>query len=107
MGQIGTDDMNDAAEMRSALSDIIGIDVRNTAPDTRLSSMGLDPLDVIEVTMELEARFGLHIPDKQLSEITTVGHLLAAGGCTHPSQGIGCSKTACHQCEYATERKAA
>ena len=35
-------------------------------PDSRLGDLGLDSLDMVELTMEIEARFHIVIPDEEL-----------------------------------------
>ena len=44
------------------------IDVSQVAPDTHLSDLGAEPLDLIEITMETESQFHIFLPDKSILE---------------------------------------
>lgn len=37
--------------------------------------LGMDSLDFVELTMEVEKEFDIHIPDDQLTDVLTVGAL--------------------------------
>lgn len=38
--------------------------------------LGCDSLDLIELTMELEEKYGISIPDADADKLTTVGHVI-------------------------------
>ena len=44
------------------------IDVSQVAPDTHLSDLGAESLDLIEITMETESQFHIFLPDKSILE---------------------------------------
>jgi acyl carrier protein len=44
------------------------IDVSQVAPDTHLSDLGAESLDLIEITMETETQFHIFLPDKSILE---------------------------------------
>ncbi len=51
-----------------------GIDTAEVTADFHLAKdLGLDSLDVTELTLGLEERFGIEIPDEELEDIGTVG----------------------------------
>jgi acyl carrier protein len=51
-----------------------GIDTAEVTPESHLAKdLGLDSLDVTELTLGLEERFGIEIPDEELEDIGTVG----------------------------------
>jgi len=42
------------------------IDVSQIAPDTHLTDLGAESLDLIEITMETETQFHIFLPDKSV-----------------------------------------
>jgi acyl carrier protein len=44
------------------------IDVSRVTPDTHLSDLGAESLDLIEITMETETQFHIFLPDKSILE---------------------------------------
>lgn len=40
--------------------------------------LGMDSLDVVELVIEIEDEFGIHVPDRIAADIETVGDLVAA-----------------------------
>ena len=51
-----------------------GIDAGGIGMDSRLSDdVGLDSLDTVELTLALEQRYGIEIPDSELEDLATVG----------------------------------
>lgn len=50
-----------------------GIDQEVVTPEAGLASdIGLDSLDVVELTLALEERYGIEIPDEDLENVATV-----------------------------------
>ena len=50
-----------------------GIDEDAIVPDADLASgLGLDSLDVVELTLALEERYGIEVPDEELENVATV-----------------------------------
>ena len=47
------------------------------APDTTFAKLGLDSLDVTELTLELEDDFEIDVSDGEIGELATVGDLIA------------------------------
>lgn len=51
-----------------------GIDAETVGMDASLSDdVGLDSLDTVELTLALEQRYGIEIPDSELEDLVTVG----------------------------------
>jgi len=48
-----------------------------TAESHLTADLGMDSLDVVELQMELEDRFGITIPDEDVEKISTVGLITA------------------------------
>jgi len=73
----GGGDMNEVHEeifgtIRSHLAGR-GIDQEVVTPEADLASdVGLDSLDVVELTLALEERYGIEIPDEDLENVATV-----------------------------------
>lgn len=50
-----------------------GIDQEVVTPEADLASdIGLDSLDVVELTLALEERYGIEVPDEELENVATV-----------------------------------
>ncbi len=51
-----------------------GIDAEDVKMESSLSGdLGLDSLDTVELTLGLEERFNIEIPDSELEDLETVG----------------------------------
>jgi acyl carrier protein len=60
------------------IADQVGIDESKITPDMRLDDdLGLDSLDIVELSMELEDFFDIQIPDPLPVECRTVADLVA------------------------------
>jgi acyl carrier protein len=54
-----------------------GIDASTVVPEARITEdLDLDSLDVAELTLGLEERFGIEIPDEEAEELSTVGEVV-------------------------------
>jgi acyl carrier protein len=67
--------MNDvAAEIRDILVFHLGTDERRLTDDARLAEdLGADSLDVVEIVMSCEERFGVVIPNREATGLATLG----------------------------------
>jgi acyl carrier protein len=69
------------AEQRAEILGVIkehlserGIEAAKVDYDSHLAKdLGLDSLDTVEMTLGLEERFNIEIPDKELENVATVG----------------------------------
>lgn len=64
-------------EIRKAISAQLNIPEENITPETRfVEDLKADSLDLVELVMDLEDRYGVEIPDEQLAEVKTVGQIM-------------------------------
>jgi acyl carrier protein len=69
----------DTAEIQNILIQQLDISREQLAEEaTIVGDLGADSLDVVEISMNLEERFNLTIPDDQWERVKTVGDLYAA-----------------------------
>ena len=60
--------------IRAHLSAELGTDVAGIREETRFKEdLEADSLDLVELVMELEDRYGIRIPDEEAAKIHTVG----------------------------------
>jgi acyl carrier protein len=60
--------------VRSHLSEELGMDASSIGEESRFKEdLEADSLDLVELVMELEDRYGIRIPDDQAEKIQTVG----------------------------------
>ena len=69
-------------EIVAILAEQLQIDPAKIAPDTGIvDALGADSLDVVEIIMALESRFGIMVPDEEIEEFRTPtdiqNHILA------------------------------
>lgn len=58
------------------LTDALGVEEKQLAPEARLTEdLGADSLTVIEISMALEERFNLTLPDDAVERVQTVGDI--------------------------------
>ncbi|WRD10847.1 acyl carrier protein [Helicobacter pylori] len=56
---------------------MIEIDVSQVTPEAKfVKDLGVDSLDIVELIMALEERFGIEIPDEQAEKIVNVGDVM-------------------------------
>jgi len=61
------------SQVRDILAFHLGIDGSQLADDTRFADLGADSLDVVEIVMSCEERFGVEIPNREATGLATVG----------------------------------
>jgi acyl carrier protein len=54
----------------------LGVPRNQLTPDARIADFSPDSLTIIEISMALEERFNLSVPDESWEQIKTVGDLL-------------------------------
>ncbi|WQU64603.1 acyl carrier protein [Helicobacter pylori] len=63
--------------MRAVIAEQLEIDVSQVTPEAKfVKDLGVDSLDVVELIMALEERFGVEIPDEQAEKIVNVGDVM-------------------------------
>ncbi len=61
----------------SAIAEQLEIDVSQVTPEAKfVKDLGVDSLDIVELIMALEERFGIEIPDEQAEKIVNVGDVM-------------------------------
>jgi len=56
-------------------ADVLG-DVNEMKSDVALSEQGIDSLDVVNVYLLLEEKFGVQIPDEDLAQVRTIDSIV-------------------------------
>lgn len=60
--------------MKQIVTEKLGVEASKVTLEARfMEDLGADSLGLVDVTMELEEKFGVAIPDEDLPKITTVG----------------------------------
>lgn len=82
----------DTQAVLDILVEQLGVQRAQLTPDAKIQEdLGADSLTVIEISMAMEERFNLSIPDEQWETVSTVGDLLELLakllGNTEPSPG--------------------
>jgi acyl carrier protein len=69
----------DTQAVLDILVEELGVQETQLRPDARLQDdLGADSLTLVEITMVLEDRFNLSIPDEEWEKVSTVGDLFEA-----------------------------
>ncbi|WQZ65501.1 acyl carrier protein [Helicobacter pylori] len=64
-------------ETIQAVAEQLEIDASQVTPEAKfVKDLGVDSLDVVELIMALEERFGIEIPDEQAEKIVNVGDVM-------------------------------
>ncbi|MBR3382125.1 MAG: acyl carrier protein [Clostridia bacterium] len=64
-------------EIRKAIAEQLNVPEENITLETRfVEDLKADSLDLVELVMDLEDRYGVEIPDEQLAEVKTVGQII-------------------------------
>ena len=57
----------------------LGVQETQLTPDARLEEdLGADSLDIVEITMSVDERFNISVPDEVAEKVSTVGDLFEA-----------------------------
>lgn len=59
------------------LSSDFGVDAAEVTPEATFEALGLDSLDIVELTLALEDRTGVKLGDEDLEQVRTVGDAIA------------------------------
>jgi acyl carrier protein len=67
---------NDTEAVHEILVEQLGVQKTQLTPDARLQGdLGADSLDVVEISMAVEDRFNVSLPDESVENVSTVGDL--------------------------------
>jgi acyl carrier protein len=62
------------SKVKEIVADLLDIDESEISPESKFQAdLGADSLDLVELIMEFEERFGGEISDEDAQKITTVG----------------------------------
>ncbi|MCL5964640.1 MAG: acyl carrier protein [Deinococcus sp.] len=65
-------------QVKEVIVDKLGVDAGKVTPEARfIEDLGADSLDIVELIMGLEDKFGLEISDEAAEKIRTVGDALS------------------------------
>lgn len=65
-----------AQECMLALAQAKGLPAETVAPEKTLDELGLDSLDRVSLTFDLEEKYNVEIPESRLASVRTVGDLI-------------------------------
>ncbi len=68
--------MNKIEEIKQRLAEVAHKD--SVSEEMKLTELGLDSLDVVELLLKLEEEYDVHFDDVDMSNLVTVGDLLGA-----------------------------
>ncbi|WP_238700560.1 acyl carrier protein, partial [Helicobacter pylori] len=72
-----TNDTNLFETIQAVIAEQLEIDVSQVTPEAKfVKDLGVDSLDVLELIMALEERFGVEISDEQAEKIVNVGDVM-------------------------------
>ncbi|GAA7114021.1 acyl carrier protein [Helicobacter pylori] len=72
-----TNDTNLFETIQAVIAEQLEIDVSQVTPEAKfVKDLGVDSLNVVELIMALEERFGIEIPDEQAEKIVNVGDVM-------------------------------
>lgn len=61
-------------QIKGIIVELLGVSADDVKPEARFrEDLGADSLDLVELVMELEERFGSEISDEEAQQIKTVG----------------------------------
>jgi acyl carrier protein len=59
--------------LHGILTEQFGVPAEELTDDATFEALGLDSLDLVEVTLVIDEELGIRIPDDRLGDITTTG----------------------------------
>ncbi len=64
-------------DIQAVITEQLNVDVAQVTPEAEfVKDLGADSLDVVELIMALEEKFGIEIPDEQAEKIVNVGDVV-------------------------------
>ncbi len=64
-------------DIQAVISEQLNVDTAQVTPEAEfVKDLGADSLDVVELIMALEEKFGIEIPDEQAEKIVNVGDVV-------------------------------
>ncbi|PUD75139.1 acyl carrier protein [Helicobacter pylori] len=64
-------------DIQAVIAEQLNVDTTQVTPEAEfVKDLGADSLDVVELIMALEEKFGIEIPDEQAEKIVNVGDVV-------------------------------
>ncbi|WP_187907454.1 acyl carrier protein [Helicobacter pylori] len=64
-------------DIQAVIAEQLNVDMAQVTPEAEfVKDLGADSLDVVELIMALEEKFGIEIPDEQAEKIVNVGDVV-------------------------------
>ncbi|GAA7264422.1 acyl carrier protein [Helicobacter pylori] len=64
-------------DIQAVIAEQLNVDAEQVTPEAEfVKDLGADSLDVVELIMALEEKFGIEIPDEQAEKIVNVGDVV-------------------------------
>ncbi|BBK69823.1 acyl carrier protein [Helicobacter pylori] len=64
-------------DIQAVIAEQLNVDATQVTPEAEfVKDLGADSLDVVELIMALEEKFGIEIPDEQAEKIVNVGDVV-------------------------------
>ncbi|WQR91372.1 acyl carrier protein [Helicobacter pylori] len=64
-------------DIQAVIAEQLNVDMAQVMPEAEfVKDLGADSLDVVELIMALEEKFGIEIPDEQAEKIVNVGDVV-------------------------------
>ena len=64
-------------EIKQLIAEEFGFDIEHISRLSRLQEdLGLDSIDTVELALQVEDKYNIEIPDKDIEKATTVGYLV-------------------------------
>ncbi len=60
-------------EIRAIVAKQLRVDVNKITEETSIKELGADSLDLVEIVMSLEDKYGISIPDEAAPKLKTIG----------------------------------
>ena len=64
-------------KIKRIIADKLGVDEAVIVNDSKLTELGADSLDGVEILMEVETEFAISIPDKEMEKMKTAGDIIS------------------------------
>lgn len=68
--------MDISIKVKEIMAEQLGIEIKNVNGITTLKDLGADSLDKLEITLQLEDKFKIKIPDDEAEKLLTVGDVI-------------------------------
>lgn len=72
-------------ELEAILVEEFDIPADELSPDATFEALGLDSLDVVDLTLALEERTGVRLEDEELADVVTLGDAITLAASKQPA----------------------